>query len=157
VTAGPALAAAASALDLDEALSRIERNDLLPPRLEDKVAGQLRKGFVASLAAALKDGSYRPLRADIVMVPKQKFASRTAALLSLEDRFVYAALVAAASRGIGRVLDDPDRVLWPRAEAAPKRWKGFENAPLGVNPTHICWRMSPASTRASRTRACARS
>ena len=115
----------------------MERNDLLPPRLEDKVAGQLRNGFVAALEASIADGSYRPLPADTVMVPKQRFASRVASLLSLNDRVVYTALVTAASRGIGRILDGPERVLWPRAEAAPKRWEDFEQAPLLSSPTHI--------------------
>lgn len=137
MTAGPALAAVAVSLDISEALVHLGRNDLLPPRLEDKVAGQLRDGFIATLEASLADGSYRPAVGDTVMVPKQRFASRPATLLSLADRVVYAALVARAGRGIAKILDAPERVLWPRAEPAPKRWRDFEREPLAVDPTHV--------------------
>jgi hypothetical protein len=87
--AGEKLQAVLKRLDLKSALDGLQRNDLLPPRVEDKVHGQLRQGFLASLEAAIDDGSYRPLPADRVLVPKPRFASRPAALLSLEDRVVY--------------------------------------------------------------------
>lgn len=135
--AGQALAVIVERLDLGAALADLDRSDLLPPRVEDKVAGQLRAGFLASLAASLADGSYRPLPADRVLVPKPRFASRPAALLSLDDRVVLAALVAAAGSKIERLLDEPERVFWPRGVPAPGRWKEFEQAPLVGEPSHV--------------------
>jgi hypothetical protein len=137
IEAGPALAAVADRLGLDEALATLARSDLLPPRVEDKVAGQLRAGFLAALKASLVDGSYRPVPADLVLVPKPRFASRPAALLSLEDRVVFAALVAAVGSKIDRVLDDADRVYWPRGTPASGRWKEFERAPLDAHSSHV--------------------
>lgn len=134
---GEKLQVVAARLDLRSALDNLQRNDLLPSRVEDKVHGQLRQGFLAFLEAAIADGSYRPSSADRVLVPKSRFASRPATLLSLEDRLVYSALVATAGDKIERVLDTPDRVFWPRGKPSPGRWKDFERAPLTVGPSHI--------------------
>ncbi|HEX8347413.1 MAG TPA: hypothetical protein VF657_22150 [Actinoplanes sp.] len=134
---GEKLQVLAERLDLKAALDNLQRNDLLPPRVEDKVQGQLRQGFLEGLTAAIADGSYRPLPADRVLVPKPRFASRPASLLSLEDRLVYSSLVSTAGDKIERVLDDSERVFWPRGKPAPGRWKEFEKAPLAVEPSHI--------------------
>lgn len=130
-------AAVADRLDLTTAIERLERNDLLPPRVEDKVPGQLRSGFISALQTALSDGTYRPLPADRIMVPKSRFSTRTAALMGLRDRVVFQALVDAAGAKIDRVLYDENRVIWPRGTPAPGRWKEFEQAPLADSPSHI--------------------
>jgi len=134
---GDALASVAGSLDLTAALGALKGNDLLPPRIEDKLSGQVRAGFLESLADALADGSYRPLPIDRIMVPKRRFSSRPAALMSLADRVVFAALVAKAGDKIERVLDDTDRVFWPRGNPSHGHWKDFENAPLRADPTHV--------------------
>lgn len=135
---GDRLQAVASLLDLDKAIEGLDSNDLLPPRVEDKVAGQLRAGFLASLRASLEDGSYRPSPADRVLVPKQRFASRVASLVGLQDRVVYAALVDSCGSKIERTLDDLERVFWPRGIPTPGKWKEFETAPLAeASTTHV--------------------
>jgi len=126
-----------SGLDLAAALRETRRNDLLPPRTVDRFAGQVRAGFVEDLKAAIADGGYRPVAADVVLVPKPRFASRPAALLGFADRVVYQALVSLAAEKIERVLDDPANVMWPRGGPTPKRWREFLTAPLASDPTHV--------------------
>src|SRR5581483_8825572 len=84
----------ASLLDLPRAQAQAAvSNDLLPPREDDRVTGELGKRFVAHLTKVLDEGSYEPDPASFVQVPKPGFTSRPAALLTLTDRVVYEALV----------------------------------------------------------------
>jgi hypothetical protein len=82
------------ALDLDSAVRRgSERNDLLPPRMEDGVLGEVGKRFSESLRTKLERGRYDPTPAEWVFVPKPGTTTRPAALLTLADRVVYDAVV----------------------------------------------------------------
>lgn len=55
------------ALDLDSAVRRgSERNDLLPPRMEDGVLGEVGKRFSESLRTKLERGRYDPTPAEWV-------------------------------------------------------------------------------------------
>lgn len=134
-----ALAAALHRLDLEAALPHAaRRNDLLLDRIEDKVYGQIRAGWLASLIDRIRTGKFFPTRAETVYVPKTRFATRPAALITLEDRVVLEALTSAARKKIERALVSGDRLYWPRGERGDKRWSDFERYPLSKRETsHI--------------------
>lgn len=118
-------------LDLKTAVKAASiSNDLLPPREDDKVSGELGKRFVAHLHRQLQSDSYTPQPAEFIRVPKPGFSSRPAALLTLTDRVVYESLVARVRPALAKFLVPEDIVLWPRAAVTPTRWKDFEHLPL---------------------------
>ena len=81
-------------LNLEAATARgSERNDLLPARHEDRVAGELGKRFSEGLRTRLERGRYDPVPAVFIYVPKPGHTTRPAALLTLADRVIYDALV----------------------------------------------------------------
>lgn len=127
----------AQRLDLAQALQNAAPNDLLPPREEDRIAGELSKRFLAHLQKTLEDDRYAPDPASIVQVPKPGLTSRPAALLTLTDRVIYEALVHLVRNRLERYLLDADVVMWPRATYQPKRWSEFEWAPTKANLDHI--------------------
>lgn len=125
-------------LDLEAATRRgSERNDLLPPRHEDSVAGELGKRFSEGLRTRLERGRYDPVPAVFIYVPKPGNTTRPAALLTLADRVIYDALVDELRRRIDAALLGPDVVFWPRGVRADKRWGDFENAPLARGLAYV--------------------
>lgn len=127
----------ADGLDFKAAVRSIEPSDLLPPRPEDKVAGQLGKRFTEGLQRRVEMGSYDPYPAYIVAAPKPSVATRPAALLSLDDRVMFAALVAKLGSRIEDHLLGDGVVLWPRGVGAEKRWNEFEQSVLGSKWAYI--------------------
>lgn len=129
----------AAKLDLHAALGAAsKRNDLLPPREEDRVAGQLAARFVEYLHKQVQDGTYSPVGAAIVQVPKPGFTSRPAALLTLPDRVLYEGMVELLRPRLVKFLISDDVVFWPRATyESKKRWLEFERVPLSDNPKYI--------------------
>ena len=74
-------------LNLEAAVRRgTVRNDLLPPRYEDLVTGEVGKRFSDGLQNRLERGRYDPTPASYVLVPKPGNTTRPAALLTLPDR-----------------------------------------------------------------------
>jgi len=124
-------------LELKAALLASSTNDLLPPRDEDDVGGEVGRRFLESLDRSLSRGDYEPDRIEIIQVPKPGFTTRPAALLSLDDRVVYEALVAALRPRIDKFLVSSEATLWPRGVITPKRWSEFESAPLTADSSHI--------------------
>ena len=121
----------ANRLDLTRALKQAAiPNDLLPPREDDNVTGELGKRFVAHLKKALEEGTYEPDRASFVQVPKRGFTSRPAALLTLTDRVLYEAQVALLRGPLKKYLLPAEVVFWPRESYVDRRWTEFERAPL---------------------------
>ncbi len=128
----------ASLLDLPRAQAQAAvSNDLLPPREDDRVTGELGKRFVAHLTKVLDEGSYEPDPASFVQVPKPGFTSRPAALLTLTDRVVYEALVDLLRHRLAKHLISPDVVFWPRETYVEKRWAEFERAPLSCEGAYV--------------------
>jgi hypothetical protein len=126
------------ALNLEAATRRgSERNDLLPPRHEDGVAGELGKRFSEGLRMRLERGRYDPSPAVFVYVPKPGNTTRPAALLTLADRVIYDALVDVLRPRIDAALLGPDIVYWPRGTKAEKRWREFESAPLARGSAYV--------------------
>ena len=118
-------------LDLATALTRgSERNDLLLPRAEDKVGGEVGNRFLQALIRDLERGIYDPDPAYTVRVPKSTFATRPASLLTLKDRIVYEALVATLRSRIDSYLLGDEIVFWPRGLRSDKGWLKFEHSPL---------------------------
>ena len=116
----------------------LKRNDLLPPRPDDKVSGELGKRFSESLVRELQKGYYDPVPAHIIPVPKSRLATRPAALLSLSDRVVYEAIVAELRPRITHFLLGDDIVFWPRgALSNKKQWQRFERSILQHNSNYI--------------------
>lgn len=116
---------------LDEDLRRVgPTNDMLPPREDDKVAERIANRFVHALELSLKENDYEPARAELVFVPKTRFATRPAALVTLADRVVYEALIEPMRGKIEKYLVSDSAVLWPRGITSEKRWNEFESAPL---------------------------
>jgi hypothetical protein len=111
-----------------------ERNNLLPSRPDDSVGGEVGKRFSAALSRAIKSGRYEPTRAHFVAVPKNINATRPAALLTLEDRVVYHALVEQLRARIQGGMLSSDIVMWPRGPVTEKRWNDFER--FGSEGTH---------------------
>jgi hypothetical protein len=124
-------------LDLPGALNAAESNDLLPPRHDDRVSGEVGKRFVEHLRKQIADGKYEPDRACFVQVPKPGLTSRPAALLTLDDRVVYEALVNLLRPALAKCLMPADVVFWPRETHGPKRWVEFEKAPLGSKHQYV--------------------
>ena len=106
-------------------------NDLLPPRQEDKAAGELGKRFSEYLVQELETGRYDPTVAHIIAVPKSQIATRPAALLPFRDRVVYEAIVDVLRQRIARFLLGEHIVFWPRANGThEKNWSRFERSVL---------------------------
>ncbi len=125
-------------LDFLEAVSVASfPNDLLPSRFEDKVKGQLGKEFVIYLNKMISEEKYSPVKAEFIHIPKPGFTTRPAALLTLEDRVVYEALVAKMKNAIDRKLISDSYVMWPRGNYVDKRWGDFERAPLSTRDEYI--------------------
>lgn len=100
-------------LDLRAAITEAsESNDLIPPRPEDRVGGELGTRFLESLRRDLERGAYDPQPAYTVAVPESSVATRPAALLSLEDRVVFAAIVNALKSRIESALLGEDIVVF---------------------------------------------
>lgn len=133
----PIMRALGDRLDLEAALRSLGRNDLLPPRHDDRVSGEVGRRFVEHLRKRLADGAYEPQPASIVRVPKAGLTSRPAALLTLIDRVVYEALVALLRPALGKYLLDPETLLWPREGRSPKRWREFESRPLRSEQQYV--------------------
>ncbi len=121
----------AGRLDLSKALRQAAgSNDLLPPREDDNVTGELGNRFVSHLGKVFEEGRYEPDQASFIQVPKPGFTSRPAALLTLTDRIVYEALVDLLRPRLARYLITSDVVFWPRESYVEKRWSEFERAPI---------------------------
>ena len=129
--------AVAQALDLHAALRTVERNDLLPPRLEDKTTGELGSRFVEDLRRKIERGTYDPQPSYSVAVPKSTVGTRPAALVSLGDRVVFAALVDSLASRIEGFLLGSDIVFWPRGVPADKRWEDFELFIVQPSPRYV--------------------
>jgi hypothetical protein len=77
-------------LDFDAAAVKASRaNDLLPPRVEDRVAGRIGNRFSETLRHRFESREYEPTPAHFVPVPKSGLTTRPAAVLTLADRAVY--------------------------------------------------------------------
>lgn len=128
-------------LDVDElkaALLRVHRtNDMLPPREDDKIAERIADSFTNTLKERLDQGSYLAQKAAFVPVAKTQLSTRPAAVLSLEDRVVYEALVSRARPKITRGLLPSSSVLWPRADSTTPAFQAFEIAPMTANVPFI--------------------
>jgi hypothetical protein len=120
-------------LDLKHAVRQgSQRNDLLPPRYEDSVLGEVGNRFSESLQSKLERGKYEPTPAATVHVPKPGNTTRPAALLTLSDRVLYDAIVATLRPRIETGLLGAEITIWPRGHAADKAWDRFERCPLDV-------------------------
>ena len=120
-----------SALDIKGAVGdAARRNDLIPPRLEDKVSGELGKRFFERLIRDLERGLYDPQPAYFVAVPKNSLITRPAAILSLADRIVYEAIVSVLRPRIESFLLGEDILYWPRGQRSAKRWEDFERSAI---------------------------
>ena len=125
-------------LDLEAAVRRgTTRNDLLPPRYEDSVTGEVGKRFLDGLWNRMERGRYDPTPASFVLIPKRGNTTRPAALLTLPDRVVFDALVESLRSRIESALLGPEIVMWPRGTRAAKRWPDFEEAPLTTDKPYI--------------------
>ena len=119
----------AEKLNIREAVTEAsKRNDLIPPRPEDKVSGELGKRFSEHLIRELERGDYDPMPAFSVAVPKSRLITRPAALLSFTDRVVYEAIVKVLRSRIERFLLGKYIVFWPRGCPSAKRGLDFENS-----------------------------
>ena len=129
----------ATTLDFNKAIvAASAHNDLLPPRPEDKVGGELGKRFSSYLVQQLETGHYDPAPAHFIPVPKSQLATRPAALVSFQDRVVYEAIVAALMPRIASSLLGKSIVFWPRADRAQdKRWSHFERSVLTHNSKYV--------------------
>jgi hypothetical protein len=128
----------ADRIDLKAALTRgAESNDLLPPRPEDNVGGEVGNRFTESLRRSLERGSYDPVPAYFVPVPKSSHATRPAALLNLADRVVLEALVATLRPRIETALLGSNTVVWPRGNLSQKNWRLFEASPLQSDDKYV--------------------
>jgi hypothetical protein len=96
-------------------------NPLLLPAVEDNLDGASAAEIARSLRRRVDDGDYRPSPAVLVPVPKVSGLPRLAALMTLDDRAVYAALVAKvaptleASAGAQPPIDPKASDAWLRA------------------------------------------
>ena len=124
-------------LDLKHATRKIQPNDLLPSRPEDKVAGELGKRFSEHLLRIIQKGLYDPLPAYSVAVPKSRLTTRPATLLSLSDRVVYEAIVDALRLRIERYLLGHGIVFWPRGTECPKQWDEFQGSVMSPDIRHV--------------------
>ncbi|WP_419948271.1 RNA-directed DNA polymerase [Candidatus Palauibacter sp.] len=128
-----------SSLDLRAALKIASRpSDLLPPRHEDKVTGEVGKRFTEHLAHNLGTSQYDPELAPVIPVPKSSLTTRPARVLTLTDRVVYEALVAPLRPRIDAFLLGHEVIFWPRGTlSADKRWSDFEKSPLASEKKYI--------------------
>lgn len=125
-------------LDLHAALAPgLERNDLLPPRPDDRAGGEVAERFVRALDQLIVSGRYEPDLGVFVSVPKPSYASRPAALLTASDKVVFWALVEPLRARIERSLVSDSALLWPRAETTAKRWPQFETSPMSAQGGYI--------------------
>lgn len=125
------LQAISSRLDFTAALKEAAKpNDLLTPRIEDKVSGEVGKRFTEDLKRRVELGQYRPTPSYFVAVPKPGATTRPAALLTLDDRVVYEALVESLRPRIENALPPETVVFWPRGKRAATQWQQFEQSPL---------------------------
>ena len=124
-------------LDLKAALRSLEPNDLIPRRPEDDVAGELGARFLEDLRRRVDRGLYDPHPAYMVAVPKSSVVTRPAALVSLDDRVMYVAMVAVLESRIEGHLLGRDLVFWPRGTAVDKRWGEFERSVLQSNRPYV--------------------
>lgn len=127
----------ANRLNLLAGLKLIATNDLLPPREDDKVSGEVGKRFVGYLCKQMEESRYEPVPASFIQVPKPGFTSRPAALLSLADRVVYESIVELLRPRLSKYLLNSEVVFWPREIYCPKRWDEFEKAPLTISKQYI--------------------
>ncbi len=125
-------------LDFESAISNASTpNDLLPPRLEDKVGGELSKEFVKYLEKIINEEKYSADKASFIHVPKPGFTTRPAALLTLADRLIYESLVDSIKEKIEKKLISDNYVMWPRAAYGSKKWGEFERAPIEAGKAYI--------------------
>lgn len=129
--------AIAGSLDFDKALQEHTRNDLILPRLEDKAIGEAGARFIEYLRLRVEHGSYDPEPAYMIAAPKSTVVTRPAALLSIEDRVMFAAMVDVLRTRIERHLLGNDLVLWPRGASSPKRWQDFEHSVLAPDVSYV--------------------
>lgn len=128
----------ATDLDLKAALrGGSTSNDMLPPRPDDKVSGEVGNRFTESLARIIAQGMFEPDPAHFVYVPKPGNTTRPAAILTLSDRVVYEALASLFRPRAEKALIGTDILFWPRAFSSNKRWPDFENAPLDDGAVYI--------------------
>lgn len=136
--ASDAIQRVAGDIDLLAATRRgSERNDLLPPRYEDGVAGEVGKRFSEGLATRIVRGRYVPTPAETIFVPKPGHTTRPAALLTLSDRVVYDALVEALRLRIDAAMVGPDIAYWPRGVRTDKQWRKFENGCIDSDASYV--------------------
>jgi hypothetical protein len=110
---------------------------LLPP-LGDEHHGPLASlRLRRRLTGELRSGRYQAHPAHIVAVPKESGGTRPAALLRLDDRLVYEALVASLKPQIERVLCSPQIYFGPRGTKTSRRWLSFERAVLHLRPRWV--------------------
>jgi hypothetical protein len=125
-------------LDLVAAAVAASRpNDLLPRRPEDNIGGEVGKRFSEALRRLLAEGRYTPQEVSLVMVAKPDQTTRLAALMTLEDRTVYEALVERMRNRVEQNLLGSDFVMWPRGLEAQPQWMRFESTPLEGAHSHI--------------------
>jgi len=125
-------------IDLSEAIKNASTpNDLLPPRLEDKVGGELGNEYIAHLIKSITDEKYSATKASFIHVPKPGFTTRPAALLTLADRMIFESLVHSIKPKIEKKLISNNYVMWPRANYVPKKWGEFERAPIKANEEYV--------------------
>ena len=115
-------------INIEKAINGIERNDLLPPRPDDKVSGELGKRFSEHLTRNIDKGIYDPIPGYSITVPKSRLTTRPATLLSLPDRVVFEAITEALRPRIDKFLLGESIVFWPRGTECPKRWEEFEDS-----------------------------
>ena len=127
----------ANSLDFDKALQEHTRNDLIWQRLEDKAVGEAGARFIEYLRLRVEHGSYDPEPAYIIAAPKSTVATRPAALLSIDDRVMFAAIVDVLRTRIESYLLGNDLVLWPRGTSSPKRWQDFEHSVLMSDVAYV--------------------
>jgi len=125
-------------LDLEQALiAASKRGDLLPPRGDDDTGGEVGRRFHESLRYRIETDSYRADQVFIVPVPKPRYTTRPAAVLTLADRTVLQALVDRLAPVIETRLLDTDVVFAPRATEERRPWTEFENHPLRADPRYV--------------------
>ena len=127
----------AESLDFDKALRELKYNDLIWKRLEDKAVGEAGARFIEYLRLRVEHGSYDPEPAYIIAAPKSTVATRPAALLSIDDRVMFAAIVDVLRTRIESYLLGNDLVLWPRGTSSPKRWQDFEHSVLESDVSYV--------------------
>ncbi len=122
----------------DVVAQSVATNDLLPPRAEDKVGGELGKRFSEHLTRELENGRYDPVPAHIISVPKSQLTTRPAALMSLPDRVVYEAIVSTLRSRVDVFLLGDGIVFWPRGDLSSKKeWLKFQQSVLTTDGRYI--------------------